>query len=184
VIVEVKMSKDRPSWSVPVRLNDVPSTGRRFDLRADQAVRATVARAAAVAGIASLEAGFEVMRHGVDGLHVVGQVAAAVEQTCVVTLEPMTTWIEEGIDLLFEGGTPAAAVDPVGSEDGGGERPEPLVDGTVDLGAVAVEFLMLGIDPYPRKPGAVFHAPVSERGDPGPFAALAALKKKRGGATG
>ena len=47
----------------------------------------------------------------------------------------------------------------------------------VDLGAVATEFLLLGIDPYPRKPGAVFDAPPA--GDPSshPFAALAALKK-------
>ena len=34
----------------------------------------------------------------------------------------------------------------------------------VDLGAVATEFLLLGIDPYPRKPGAVFEAPPA--GDP------------------
>ena len=52
-----------------------------------------------------------------------------------------------------------------------------LRDGVVDLGAVATEFLLLGIDPYPRKPGAVFDAPPA--GDPSshPFAALAALKK-------
>ena len=33
------------------------------------------------------------------------------------------------------------------------DSPEPLVGGAVDLGAVATEFLVLGIDPYPRKPG-------------------------------
>ena len=57
------------------------------------------------------------------------------------------------------------------------EPPEPLQDGVVDLGAVATEFLLLGIDPYPRKPDAVFDAPPA--GDPAdkPFAALAALKK-------
>ncbi len=47
----------------------------------------------------------------------------------------------------------------------------------MDVGAVATEFLLLAIDPYPRKPGAVFDAPKND--DPGahPFAALAALKK-------
>ncbi len=39
------------------------------------------------------------------------------------------------------------------------EPPEPLVDGKIDLGAIATEFLLLGIDPYPRKAGAEF-APV------------------------
>ena len=64
------------------------------------------------------------------------------------------------------------------------DRPRPpsrrsrCADGAVDLGAIATEFLLLGIDPYPRKPGAVFDAPVAED-DPSshPFAALAALKK-------
>ena len=30
--------------------------------------------------------------------------------------------------------------------------PEPLIGGIVDLGALATEFLILGLDPYPRKP--------------------------------
>jgi hypothetical protein len=51
-----------------------------------------------------------------------------------------------------------------------------MIGGRIDLGALATEFLMLAIDPYPRKPGATFEAPAA---DPGghPFAALAALKK-------
>ncbi|MND03201.1 hypothetical protein D3C83_229160 [compost metagenome] len=54
-----------------------------------------------------------------------------------------------------------------------------LHGGTVDLGALAAEFLVLGIDPYPRKPGASFEAPATAD-DPAahPFATLAALKKK------
>jgi hypothetical protein len=178
------MSKDRPLWSVPVRLDDVPPTGRRFDLRADAATRAAVARAARIPGVTNLEAAFELTRLGLDGLQVVGQVSAAVEQACVVTLEPITSRIEESIDLVFEHGAPRAGAGPDGAEDGQSERPEPLVDRTVDLGALAVEYLMLGIDPYPRKPGAVFRAPVSKGGDAGPFAGLAKLKKKPGGTTG
>jgi uncharacterized metal-binding protein YceD (DUF177 family) len=177
------MSKDRPLWSVPVRLDDVPPTGRRFDLRADEAIRAVVARAAGVPEIANLQAVLDVTRHGLDGLHVAGHVSATVRQTCVVTLEPMINSIEESIDLVFERGSPGAASGSQ-SEDVARERPEPLVDGTVDLGAIAVEFLMLGIDPYPRKPGAVFRAPASDDAGAGPFAGLAALRKKSGGTTG
>jgi hypothetical protein len=49
----------------------------------------------------------------------------------------------------------------------------------VDLGAVATEFLLLGIDPYPRKEGAEFEPRIT--GDPAahPFAALASLKKPK-----
>jgi hypothetical protein len=178
------MIKDRPFWSVPVRLDEVPPTGRRFDLRADEAIRAAIARSAAIPEIASLQARFEVTRRGLDGLHVVGQVSAAVRQTCVVTLEPVANSIEESVDLLFKSPMPRAEPDFDEPEDAAGERPEFLIDGTVNLGAIAVEFLMLGIDPYPRKPDAIFRPPISDDSGAGPFAGLAALKKKPGGTTG
>jgi hypothetical protein len=61
------------------------------------------------------------------------------------------------------------------------DPPESLSDGKVDLGAIAVEFLLLGIDPYPRKPGAEFSPLKSEDGNAKPFAALEALKKRLSG---
>ncbi len=60
-------------------------------------------------------------------------------------------------------------------------EPEPLVDGIVDLGALATEFLILGLDPYPRKPGAAFEPPREGAADGGPFAALAGWSKGRDG---
>ena len=66
-----------------------------------------------------------------------------------------------------ESGVPAASRDDT----------EPLIDGKIDLGAIATEFLIVGLDPYPRKPGAVFQPPVDATPDEGPFAALGALKK-------
>ena len=58
------------------------------------------------------------------------------------------------------------------------DGPEPLAGGAVDLGAIATEFLILAIDPYPRKPGAVFEPPDVGDDSDQPFAALAALKKR------
>jgi hypothetical protein len=50
----------------------------------------------------------------------------------------------------------------------------------LDVGAIATEFLVLGIDPYPRKAGADF-APLQDGdGSAKPFAALEALKKRLG----
>jgi uncharacterized metal-binding protein YceD (DUF177 family) len=108
---------------------------------------------------------------------VVGSVSADVGQNCVVTLEPIENKIEENVDLLF-----APAVEAKGAEKGKdiveeAEPPEPLIGGMVDLAAIATEFVLLGIDPYPRKPGAVFAAPRAEEEGGHPFAALAALKK-------
>ena len=63
----------------------------------------------------------------------------------------------------------------------GEEPPEPLIDGTVDLGAIATEFLVLGIDPYPRKADVEFKPPQVAADAPHPFAGLEALKKSPGG---
>ncbi|MCW5690545.1 MAG: DUF177 domain-containing protein, partial [Pseudolabrys sp.] len=58
--------------------------------------------------------------------------------------------------------------------------PEPLTGNSIDLGAIAAEFLVLAIDPYPRKEGAQFAPPAVEKGGNYPFAALTALKKEPG----
>jgi uncharacterized metal-binding protein YceD (DUF177 family) len=173
------MAANRP-WSVPVRLDEVPETGLRVDLEADAAVRAAVATAAAVNEVPQLSASFDVARHGRDGLRVVGTVTARVRQTCVVTLDPIENEIAEAVDVVF---VPPSALGQAANEANLGvdavDPPEALVDGVVDLGTVASEFLVLGIDPYPRKPGAVFEPPANA--DPGshPFAALAALRTGR-----
>jgi uncharacterized metal-binding protein YceD (DUF177 family) len=160
---------------------DVPETGLHFDLAADERVRADIARLAGLTALPRLEASFDVTRHGRAGMHVLGRVSATVEQTCVVTLEPLENEIDEAVDLVF---VPA----PAEPRHGGKEvevrlddTSEPLVDGTIDLGALAAEFLILGIDPYPRKPGTAFERPRTEEGSAQPFAALAALKKARRG---
>jgi uncharacterized metal-binding protein YceD (DUF177 family) len=170
-----KMVTSKRSWSVPVAVHDIPETGRRFDLVADEAARDAVAALIGLRALPQLQAALDVMRRGRDGLHVAGTVSARVGQTCVITLEPIENDIEVPVDLVFappQGKTPATSAD----------APEPLVNGTVDLGAVATEFLVLAVDPYPRKRGAMFAPPPTSDTGAHPFAALAALKKGQGGA--
>jgi len=160
-----------------LRIEDVPETGRHVVLTADERTRQATAAVAGLRGLPRLEASFDVVRSGSDGLRVSGQVSATVGQTCVVTLDPIENEITETLDLVFK--PPRAAVSDVAVDAGAdNEEPEPLIDGTVDLGAVATEFLILGIDPYPRKPGAVFEPPAREQPAGGAFAALAALQRK------
>jgi uncharacterized metal-binding protein YceD (DUF177 family) len=183
------------AWSVPVSLHDVPETGRRFELSADAETRAAVAKVAGLRDLSRLETFFDVTRYR-DGLRVAGQVSATVGQVCVVTLEPIENEFEEAVDLIFDPGVATAPADvpeeesktarakaavQVALDDDG---PEPLVGDTVDLGALAVEFLILGLDPYPRKPGAVFDAPPAEVKGEHPFAALAKLRGGQGGNDG
>jgi hypothetical protein len=174
------MVRTEHPWTVPIRVEDVPETGRRVEFAADDSIRTTLAEAAGVNELTRLEATFDLTRHGRSGLHVVGEISATVRQTCVVTLEPISNEVIEPVDLLF---APAGAQTGLAAElpVEAGDPPEPIIGGMVDLGAVATEFLMLGIDPYPRKPGAVFEAPRGADRDATPFAALAALKKSDGG---
>src|SRR5689334_6617837 len=166
-----------PAWSLPVTVAAVPETGQRLDLVADGAARDAIARMAGLAALPRLKAGFDLTRHGADGLRAVGRVSATVVQNCVVTLEPIESEIEEAVDLVFlpDVAAPAEAVDLHAFDTD--EPPEAIRNGVIDLGAVATAFLLLGLDTYPRKSGVVFQAPPA--GDPvsHPFEALAALKK-------
>jgi uncharacterized metal-binding protein YceD (DUF177 family) len=165
-------------WSVPVALSEVPETGRHLDLVADRQTRAAIAELAGLSALPRLEASFEVTQYGRSGLRVVGHVSATVGQSCVVSLEPVENEIDEPMDLVF---TPASSHLRHGSEVEVPveDEPEPLVNGMVDLGRIATEFLLLAIDPYPRKPGIVFQPPSVADDAPHPFEALAALEDRR-----
>jgi len=172
---------ERP-WSVLVPLHDISEAGKHVALEASAEIRAALARPAGVDAVERLGAQFDLALRGRDGVHVEGRVRATVRQTCVVTLEPVTNEIDEAVDVDF---VPPRAVtakadasDEIDLEASGPDEPEPLTGNAVDLGLLATEFLLLGVDPYPRKPGVAFEAP--ESGDPAghPFAALAGWAKK------
>jgi uncharacterized metal-binding protein YceD (DUF177 family) len=175
---------DRP-WSAPVAIAEVSETGRHVDLTPDAATREALARMAGVLAFSRIEASFDLNRVGRDGLRVIGRVSATVEQTCVVTLDPVSNEIDETVDLVFvpPAAVPRSAGPAVVRALDADEPPEVLREGVVDLGEVATEHLILGIDPYPRKIGAAIDAPPPAAADasPRPFAALAALKKENGG---
>lgn len=180
------MEKTSNPWSAPLAVEDIPDTGLHMEIEAPVAVRAELAKLAGVRDLPQLLAVFDLTRQAA-GVHVSGRVKAQVGQTCVVTLEPVENTLEEAIDVVF---APAVAgVDRLadGAADGrrtkigGEEPPEPLVAGKIDLGVLATEFLLLGIDPYPRRAGAEFSPPKIADSGEHPFAALATLKKRLGG---
>jgi len=174
--------KMAPSWHVPVAQAEVPETGLHVELVADENVRKDIAVFTGLSGLPRLHAIFDVTRHGRSGLRVVGLVSATVGQVCGVTLEPIENEIEEGVDLVFLPGRVSGSQQEEREVEVALENaPEELVGGVVDLGALATEFLVLGMDPYPRKPGSVFVTPSLDDGTEGPFAAVAALKQEGGG---
>ncbi len=132
--------------------------------------------------VKSASASFDLapMRQG--RVHVTGRVKARIGQTCVVTLDPIENEIDEAIDLIFAPPEqiPALAdlVDEAATSDAEiPDPPEPIAAGMIDLGRLATDALFLGVDPYPRKPGAIFEPPaIPPDPDDHPFAALKVLR--------
>jgi uncharacterized metal-binding protein YceD (DUF177 family) len=171
---------DQQPWSRRIALADVPDEGLHVAFEADASVRAVLARMANLRDLPRLQASFDLRRRGQAGLYVTGEVSATVGQNCVVTLEPLEQNLSEAIDLIFAPGPAETIGDSDGEASFGmtdDESPETLSGGTVDLGAIATEYFLLGIDPYPRKEGAAFEPTTAGEPAESPFAGLAALRK-------
>lgn len=180
-------ANDRPDtianpWSARVAVTQIPETGLHRDIEADDVARMALAKIAGLRDIESARASFDLTPKSDDSVHVRGRVSARVGQTCVVSLDPIENDIIEDIDLVFvPEGRVREFADSINDGDDADrdipDPPEPIVNGAIDLGRLATDALFLGIDPYPRKPDAVFAPPPSVV-DPEdhPFAALKALK--------
>jgi uncharacterized metal-binding protein YceD (DUF177 family) len=177
-----KTASRDPIWSVRVAAAEIPENGLQMDIAPDAVVREALAKSAGLMALPRLEASFDLTPQGSDGLHVAGRVSASIVQSCVVTLDPLESEIAEEIDLLFMPPVGAAKEEDVSAQAGREveirDEPEVLDDGAVDLGELAIEFFLLGIDPYPRKPGVLFETPQDDDPSARPFAALAALKAR------
>jgi hypothetical protein len=176
------MTNKADPWSVPVIVAQIPDSGLHRDIEAGRAVREAMAEVAGLREILSASASLDVTPKSAGRFHVAGRVRARIGQTCVVTLDPIENDIDEPIDLIFAPPEQipelADLVDEAAESDVEiPDPPEPVVNGVIDLGRLATDALFLAIDPYPRKPDAVFDPPV-EAPDPEdhPFAALKALQ--------
>lgn len=120
--------------------------------------------------------------------HLSAHLGATIVQPCSLTLDPVTTRIEERVTRIYSDSF-------VAPSDGEGEMPEddtmePLPE-TVDLADLAEEALALALPAFPRAADATDEAPLEvtaappgaapltdEEARPSPFAALADLKSK------
>ncbi|MDD1536790.1 MULTISPECIES: YceD family protein [unclassified Bradyrhizobium] len=175
-------------WRAPVIVAQIPDTGLHRKLEASAGERQAIAEVGGVREVLSASADFDVMPRSGGRVQVTGTVRARVGQTCVVTLDPIESEIEEEVDLMFAPEAEARRLADLieeGQDDAAPEiadPPDPIVGGIIDLGRVATDALFLAIDPYPRKEGAVFEPDVTAP-DPEdhPFAALKALQDKKKG---
>lgn len=167
-------------WSIPVGIDDLPPDGRDYAFAAGESERVAIAQALGLVAVPRLDVRFHVRRIAADGLHVTGTVSATVTQNCVVTLDPVENEVDEAVDVSF---SPSADTEPddadadIETDPEAPDPPDALVNGRIDLAAIAVEFLQLGLDPYPRKPGVEFEPPAEGDQAESPFSVLASLKR-------
>jgi uncharacterized metal-binding protein YceD (DUF177 family) len=153
--------------------------GERLDLIADDAERDAVAQRLGLSSIERLEAHVTLSRTN-DIVRAEGRLLAALEQSCVVTGEPIAAHVDEPVAVLFTPEPPVGAPDEE-IELGGAECDTVFYDGAlIDLGSAIADTLALSIDPYPRSASA--DAALREVGvlteeQASPFAVLASLKR-------
>ena len=153
--------------------------GERIDLVADDAERGAIARRIGLSGLDRLEAHATFARKGAM-VEAQGRVLASLEQSCVITGEPVPEHLDEPFNLVFMP-EPEGARSEEEVELGAADVDVVFHDGsTIDLGAAVADTLALCLDPYPRSAGAdaaLKEAGVLTEAEASPFAVLARLKK-------
>lgn len=176
---------ERPagSFSYLLEADRVPEEGLDLTISASSVERQALADFDKIPAIGRLDAEFHIARRADGSFNVSGEVRARVTQTCVVSLEPFESEIVEAIDVDFATPSEAEQARPKAGQRAEADLesldldkddpPDPIIDGKIDLGALASEFLALGLDPYPRKPGTEFKlAEEAEEDNPSPFEIL------------
>jgi uncharacterized metal-binding protein YceD (DUF177 family) len=173
---------DQPPLSRPVLVASLPDDGTTIRIEPDAATLAALAEDFGIPAIPKLKAVVKVIPGSKGSVRVEGHLDAVVRQVCVVSLEEFDAPVSEDIEIKFAPEDQLPEIRPGAEIDvSETELPDPLVDGTVDVGAVVAEFLAMSLDPYPRKPGAEFGG-LEEMPDEqaSPFAALGKLREKDG----
>lgn len=168
-----------------LRLSDLKrKTG--FDLKPDATARKAIAERLAISGVKKLTFKGHLAPAGKADWELHARLGATVVQPCVVTLDPVTTRIDEDTSRRYLADMPDTpeAVEFEMPED---DTAEALPD-TLDLAVVMEEALALALPPWPRAPGVdPVEIAVTEPGqtpmtddDTKPFAALKSLQQKLG----
>lgn len=153
--------------------------GDRLELSADESERAAIAERLGLPSIKCLHAQVTLSRSG-ETIRADGRLAASLDQSCVVTGDPVAAHVDERFAIQF-----VAEPKDGGPDDeielGEADCDTVFYDGAmIDLGEALADTLALSLDPYPRSAGAdaaLKEAGVMSEEEASPFAVLAKLRK-------
>jgi len=168
------MSEPLP-WSY--RAAEIAAAGLRERRAATAEELVEITRVLDVLSCDGVTADYVIRPIGQGRYRVKGEVSAQLTQSCVVTLEPISQRLEAAFDVEF---WPSGTLPTVGDEEVevmSVAEIEPIEHGRIEAGRIVFETLSAALDPYPRKPGAVFAGETTESPEAGKESPFAALKK-------
>jgi len=176
---------DRAVLSRTVRVDDIRG-GASGEIAVTKAEMDAIAGMLDLVALEGLTFNYRLDHGGGGRVHLTGRLHANVTQTCVVSLDPVEANLDVPVEVEF---WPVSLIDELerSTEEPGNpgllDWPEAVVDGRIDLGPVIYETLATALEPYPKREGVSFdwsQGPSEEAGSAksGPFAALAALKRR------
>ncbi|MDE2492706.1 MAG: hypothetical protein KGL97_02265 [Alphaproteobacteria bacterium] len=160
-------------------LGDLSQAGSHVVVAARSDELEALARWAGVDTVRAFTAGVELRRTSQNRFAFEAELSADIVQSCVATLEPVSTHIARHLarELHYvphshaDGGELTLAA-------GNDDVPEEINSLDYDLAGPLLEEFVLAIDPYPRKEGATFESPKEHAETPeSPFAMLKSLKQ-------
>jgi uncharacterized metal-binding protein YceD (DUF177 family) len=168
--------RDAPELSRPIDLRHI--LAKPVAIEATEEERKALARRFALVRIDRLEANVALDVDG-EAINAKGRLRAAIVQSCAVSGDDLPVTIDEPLVLRF---VPERDVTEAELELTESELDEiPFAGTAFDLGEAVAQSLALAIDPYAVGPDAERvrkEKGLLDEGAAGPFAALAALKKK------
>ncbi len=185
-------------WSYVVQAEDVGHEPKTIRFEASEQERADLARRLAILSVEEADATVTLQRAS-GMIHAMGVVHAAVVQSCVATLAPVRTVLEEEFEGWFGDKSSAVSFAKARSERDAKKAhveaeileesvdPEPITGGKIDVGELATQYLSLALPPYPRAEGAPERHEFGPKGAKeegaslrkSPFEALKDWKEKR-----
>ncbi|WP_297511918.1 DUF177 domain-containing protein [uncultured Caulobacter sp.] len=167
-------------WPCEISLAQVDRGAVKLRLEPSADQRKAIAKQLGLVSLEALDA--EVfLTSWLDGATVSGVLRARVVQTCSATADDFETPIDARFELRVlpanSENAPREEFGDLGIDPDGDDPPDVLEGETIDVSGYVVEHLALELDPFPRKPGAVFVQP-PEPVELSPFAALKSLKPR------
>jgi uncharacterized metal-binding protein YceD (DUF177 family) len=157
---------------------DIPAGGLKRDREATSVELRQIAQALDILKVGNLSSHYRITAIAGGAYRLAGTIAADVEQSCIVSLEPVSGKIKAAFDVEFW-----PTVTPGDSDEEAsilsGSDVEVLDHGLIPVGRIVFETLSASLDPYPRREGAEFNwqDPKAEKAESAnPFAALSKLK--------